>query len=307
MQIVAIIQTYNEQRFIGDCIDHLAAQGVSAYLIDNESTDDTVAIAEARLDKNLIGIETLARDGHFALRNQLARKEQLAQSLDADWFIHLDADEFRVSPDQGRSLAQSIAELDEAGFNAVNSLEFTFMPTREAPDHDHPDFLETMRSYYPFLPKFPHRLNIWKRQDGPVDLMRSGGHVISFPDLKMAPRSMYSRHYLFLGPAHVERKFGPGRYASEEVAAGWFGWRSEVNPAMMELPSERELRRYVADHLLDPSEPRTQHIAKGWVASSTSSNKPTPSWRRRPVAMLRRAAKRGRRVTRTAGKQRRRA
>ncbi len=257
MKIVAILQTYNEQRFIGGCLDHLAEQGISAYLIDNESSDDTVAIAERRLSHNLVGIETLPRDGHFALRMQLARKEELAQSLDADWLIHLDADEFRVAPEPDRSLAQAIAEVDEAGFNAINFVEFIFLPTLESPDHDHPDFLHTMRSYYPYVPRLPHRLNAWKRQDGPVELA-AGGHLVRFPGLRMAPQSLYSRHYLFLSVTHAARKFGPGRYAPEEVAHGWHRWRVQLDPATIELYSERDLRTYVADHLLDPSEPYTQ-------------------------------------------------
>jgi glycosyltransferase involved in cell wall biosynthesis len=283
MQIVAIVQTYNEQRFIGGCLDHLAEQGISAYLVDNESTDDTVAIAERRLGRNLIAIETLPRDGDYSLRKQLARKEELAQSLDADWFIHLDADERRMAPEPRRSLAEAIAEIDEAGFNAVNFLEFTFVPTRESPDHDHANYAQTMRSYYPFLPRFPHRLNAWKRQDGPVDLSRFGGHKVAFPGLSMAPRSMYMRHFLFLSASHAARKFGDKRYAHDEVAHGWHAWRARLDPTMIEtieLPSERDLRRYVADHLLDPSNPRTQEVAEQWAP-------PKGDW-------LRRFARRGR-------------
>ena len=287
MKIVAILQTYNEQRFIGDCLDHLAEHGISAYLVDNESTDDTVAIAERRLTQNLIGIETLPRDGHFALRKQLARKEVLAQSLDADWLMHVDTDEFRVTPDAGRSLAQAITEIDEAGFNAVNFLEFTFVPTREAPDHDHFDYARTMRSYYPFLPSFPHRLNAWKRQDGPVELVPSGGHVVRFPGLRMAPRSMYSRHYQFLSVDHATRKFSADRYSPEEVARGWHGWRARTTSSTLELPSERDLRTYVADHLLDPSNPSRTHIAQVLGDAPRRASFP-----RRSAGWLKRAAKR---------------
>jgi glycosyltransferase involved in cell wall biosynthesis len=278
VRIVAILQTYNEQRFIGGCLDHLAKHGISAYLIDNESTDETLAIAESRLADNLIGIESLPRDGNYELTRQLVRKEELAQSLDADWLIHLDADERRVPAEPGRSLSEAIAEVDEAGFNAVNFLEFAFVPTREAPDHDHPDYEQTMRSYYPYLPRFPHRLNAWKRQDGPVELNHSGGHRVRFPGLRMAPQSMYMRHYLFLSVPHAARKFGPQRYDRDEVAFGWHGWRARLTPAMIELPSEHDLRTYEADHLLDPSEPRKQHLAEEWA--------PQPKG---PRALLRRA------------------
>jgi glycosyltransferase involved in cell wall biosynthesis len=293
VKIVALLQTYNEQRFIGQCLDHLAEHGISAYLVDNESTDETVAIAERRLAKNLIGIETLARDGHFALHSQLLRKEELADSVDADWLIHLDADEFRVSPDRGRSLAQAIAEVDEAGFNAVNFLEFTFVPTREAPDHDHPDFLETMRSYYPVLPQLPNRLNAWKRQEGPVNLTHSGGHVVRFPGLRMAPRSMYARHYLFLSVDYASRKFGPERYAPDELARGWHHWRARQTPATLKLPSERQLRTYTADHLLDPSDPYKNPAQvlgkpdKSLAARRRALRRRSPRWLRRAKRLTR--------------------
>lgn len=295
VKIIAILQVYNEERFIGDNLDHLAEQGISAYLIDNESTDGTVAIAERRLGKNLLAIETLQRDGRFALQRQLERKEELVADLDADWFIHVDADEFRVSPDEGRTLAQSIAEVDEAGYNAVNFLELTFVPTREEPDHDHPGFLKTMRSYYPVLPKFPHRMNAWKRQDGPVELKHSNGHQVRFPGLRMAPRSMYSRHYLFLSIPYAVSKFGAFSYSSDEVAGGAFAWRAKLDPTRLELPSERDLRTYVADHLLDASDPYKSHAE---VLGQPVERGPA----KRP-SLGRRTLRRLRRVRRRAGSQ----
>src|SRR5437660_1135782 len=162
MRIVAMIQVYNNRRVIAACIEHLRGQGVDVYLIDNESTDETVAIAERYLDRGVIDIETLPRRGRFNLKEQCARQEELAETLDADWLIHQDADEMRVSPKRGQTLAEAIAEVDAAGFNAINFLEFTFVPTRESPNHDHPEFHKTMLWYYPYVRVFPHRLNAWK-------------------------------------------------------------------------------------------------------------------------------------------------
>lgn len=255
-----MLQTYNEQRLVGACIEHLREQGVDVYLIDNESTDDTVAIAERYLGEGVIGIETLPRDGSFALRAQCARQEELAQSLDADWLIHYDADEFRTSPRQGQSLADAIEELDEAGFNAIDFHEFVFVPTQEYPDHDHPDFQLTMRRYYFFQPVVPHRCNAWKRQDGPIELAWSGGHAVRFPDLNMAPLTLNMRHYLFLSVPHAIEKFVERHFAADEVADGWFGWRARITEEEIVLPPERDLHFFVADHLLDASSPRTQHV-----------------------------------------------
>src|SRR5690606_41433463 len=52
--VIAVIATYNEEDVIDACLRHLRDQGVSAYLIDDGSTDDTVRIAEAHLGRGLI-------------------------------------------------------------------------------------------------------------------------------------------------------------------------------------------------------------------------------------------------------------
>jgi amino acid adenylation domain-containing protein len=259
-RVVAMLQVYNERRFLAACIEHLREQGVGVYVIDNESTDETPAIAERYLGSGVVGIETLGREGVFALRAQCERQEELARTLDADWLIHHDADEFRASPRRGQTLAEAIAEVDEAGFDAINFHEFVFVPTREFPDHDHAAFQRTMRWYYPFLPTFPHRVNAWKRRDERVDLQSTAGHIVRFPGQRLAPESLFMRHYLYISLEHALEKFVRRRFAADELADGWFGWRDNVTEETITLPSLAELRSYVGDHLLDPSEPLTRHL-----------------------------------------------
>jgi hypothetical protein len=187
MRVIAILAAYNEERFIGTCLEHLHKQGVEVYLIDNGSTDDTVAIARRYLGKCLLEIESFPRDGIFRLRPLLERKEELAQTLPGDWFMHQDLDEIRLWAHSSQTLAEAFAQAEAKGYNAVNFQEYTFVPTREAPDHDHARYMETMRWYYPFGAKFPHRLNAWKRQATRVNLATNGGHLVSFPGLRMAP------------------------------------------------------------------------------------------------------------------------
>jgi Glycosyl transferase family 2 len=259
VRCLAIIAAYNEERFIGACLEHLTGQDVDAYLIDNESTDATVAVAERFLGRGLVGIETLARNGTYSLRSLLRRKEQLAYELDADWFIHQDPDEFRVSQ-RRLTLAEELAAADRSGFNAVNFAEFTFLPTRESSDHDHPRFRETMRWYYPFRPDMLRQLNAWKRQGEPVQLVWSAGHQVRFPGLRAAPRSLAMRHYMCLSRSHLKRKYGARRYDPEALAAGWHRRRAALSPERVRFPSERELHTYVADQWLDSSNPRTRHL-----------------------------------------------
>ena len=260
-QVVAIIAAYNEERFIAECLAHLLANGVEAYLCDNESTDRTVQIAESFLGRGLRGIETLPRDGTYRWKQILARKEQLAGELTADWFIHLDPDEIPQSARPGQTLADAFGEADAAGYDAVEFSELCFVATREAPDHDHPEYRRTMRWYYPFAPRPLHRVIGWKRQPQ-VDLATSGGHQASFAGRRISPQRLWLRHYLILSHGHALRKYVHRRYDASEVRNGWHGWRARLKSNQIRLPSQTELRFTADDGDLDASSPRSKHCVE---------------------------------------------
>lgn len=259
MRVLAILATYNEERFIGGCLEHLFSQGLEAYLCDNQSTDNTVAIASRYLGAGLRGIEEIPRDGIYRWRQILHRKEALAAELEADWFMHADADEIPLAPRPGQTLAEGLAEADAGGYNVVEFAEFTFVPTREAPRHDHPDFRRTMRWYYPFAPTPLHLVRAWKRQPHPVDLAITGGHQARFPDWRLYPHRFRLCHYLFLSPEYAARKYVGKVYDPDELRVGWHGWRATLTPEAIRLPSQSELRTAHTYDDLDPSSPRTTH------------------------------------------------
>lgn len=260
MRVVALLATYNERRFIAGCLEHLGEQGVETYLIDNGSSDDTVAIAERFRGRGLIDIEEYPRDGTYDWRGLLRRKEELAGRLEADWFIHLDADEVRLPPRGQGTLTEALAAVDRQESNAVNFVEFTFVPSREAPDHDHPDFRRTLRTYYPFQPSPLHQLKAWKASAaGRPDLASSGGHKVDFPGRRIHPESFPMKHYLFLSVPHAIEKYVQRRYDPDEVESGWHGWRAGLAAEDIRLPGEAELHEARAGEGLDPSKPRTAH------------------------------------------------
>jgi glycosyltransferase involved in cell wall biosynthesis len=259
MRVLALIATYNEERFIGGCLEHLFAQGVEAYLCDNQSTDRTVDIAARYLGGGLRGIEEIPRDGTFHWRRILQRKEALAAELDADWFLHLDADEVPLPPRSDQTLAEALAEVDAYGYNVVEFSELTFVPTREAPDHDHADFRRTMRWYYPFAPTSLHLVRAWKRQEQPVDLATTGGHIVSFHAWRLWPQRFRLRHYIFLSREQAVRKYVGKVYDPEELRDGWHGWRATLTADAIRLPSQAALQTACTDDDLDPSSPHKIH------------------------------------------------
>ena len=259
---MALLATYNERRFIGPCLEHLHKQGIDAYLIDNCSTDNTVELAERWLGRGLVGLESFPRGQGdvYNWRGLLRRKEELAGELEADWLIHLDPDEVRLPPSGQSTLATALAAVDRQGYNAVNFLEFTFVPTREAPDHDHPEFERTLRTYYPFCPSFPHRLNAWKAAAATQpDITSSGGHRVSFPGLRMYPESFPMKHYLFLSVPHAIEKYVERHYDPVEIESGWHRWRAQLAASDLRLLSKFDLRFARSDEDLDPSDPRQRH------------------------------------------------
>ena len=261
-RVVAIIAARNEERFISGCIEHLAAQGVQVYLLDHGSTDATREIASSWFGRGLIGMEALPFDSVFNLKEQLRRKAEIAATLDADWFMHMDADEIRLSPQPDMTLAEALAAAEDAGYNAVNFQEFTFVPTREAPDHDHPEYLKTMRWYYPFLPSCPWHVKAWRRQPCRVDL-GPGGHRPTLPGMRLCPVSFPMKHYQFLSIAQARKKYGPRRYDEARMAAARGNpralWRTRLQLDSFPLPAAADLREARDDSELDASRPRKRH------------------------------------------------
>ena len=73
----------------------------------------------------IVRIETQPYKGHFSLLDQCRFQEGLAREIEADWFIHHDADEIRESDLGGaQTLRQAISEIDAGGFTAINFDEF---------------------------------------------------------------------------------------------------------------------------------------------------------------------------------------
>lgn len=104
MRIVALLTARNEELYLDRCLEHLFSQRIETCFIDNDSTDQSREIAERFLKRGVFRLERQPYLGYYDHVGLLNLKENLADDIDADWFIHHDADEIMEAPSPLASL-----------------------------------------------------------------------------------------------------------------------------------------------------------------------------------------------------------
>jgi hypothetical protein len=251
--VVAIVAAYNEADIIEHVVTDLIHQGIHVYFLDDGSTDQTAAVIERYVGGGVLAIERLAAGkgdaSHgFEWERILLRKAQLARELDADWFIHHDADEFRESPWPGVSLHEAVRRVDALGFNAIDFAGLDFFPVKDG-FRDGDDVRETLTSYAEPAPYDRLQVRCWKKTPE-IDLASSGGHEARFPGRNVFPLRFLLRHYPIRGQAHGERKVfreRQGRFNAQERARGWHVQYDDVHEGASFLRDPERLTPYDPD------------------------------------------------------------
>ena len=217
-RVVAIVAAYNESDIIAQVVADLIAQGTDVYFLDDGSSDGTVAAVEPFVGHGVLAIEPLrvanrpASVERFDWEIILRRKADVARSIDADWFIHHDADELRESPWRGVTLSDAVQRVDAADFNAIDFASLDFWPVHDG--FQTGDDLRTAFTHYSRrAPYDAVQIRAWKNTGADVDLVSSGGHDIQFPGRHVFPIRFLSRHY----PIRL-----PGSWRAQSVSrASW--------------------------------------------------------------------------------------
>jgi glycosyltransferase involved in cell wall biosynthesis len=267
MRVVALLAVRNEELYIERCLRHLHEQGIETCLIDNGSTDRTLEIARTFLQRGVFRIENFPFNGIYQWEKILEFKSYLAKEINADWFIHHDADEIREAPKRFANLVEGIKVADSNGYNAIDSDEFVFVPVSEEASFEGRDYVGEMKHYYYFKPQQQHRVNIWKKTDAGVDLASSGGHRALFANQKLSPENFILRHYILLSKKYATEKYGKRKFAPDELAKGWHGHRARFNPenlmlpvAEIKLPAMSDVKLVPSDGEWDLSDIHTTHL-----------------------------------------------
>ena len=252
--IVALVSAFNEEDIIGEVIGALVQEGVQVYVIDNHSTDGTRSQVEAFIGRGVIGIETFPperpADDAFAWAGILRRKEELAQSIAADWFIHSDADEFRESPWPNETLQAGVERAAAAGYNAIDFEVLNFVPTTGDPPAG--SVRDRLVYHEPGQAFDRRQIKCWKRTDERVDLVSSGGHSVQFAGRHVCPIRFLLRHYPIRSQAHGERKVFRerlGRFSEEERNKGWHVQYDTLRAEMTFVKNPADYTRYDPDRV----------------------------------------------------------
>jgi hypothetical protein len=228
---LAVMPAFNEADVIFHTIGALVSEGVDVYLIDHDSTDGTADAARPWLGRGLIHIESFPDDAGFSERNRhemvwrdiLRRVQDVTGEVESDWYLFVNADEFREAPWPDATLADALREADELGYSAVNFELYDFRPVddRFLPGQDP---REVLHHYEPPGPHDRLQIKAWKRRSGPVDLVHHGGHDILFEGKRVFPVPFILRHYPIRSSEHGRRKVLAerlARFSAEERADGW--------------------------------------------------------------------------------------
>jgi glycosyltransferase involved in cell wall biosynthesis len=264
MRIVAILAARNESPYLRRCLQSLIDNGLEVYVIDNDSEDDTAEIAREFLGNGVVGIDRHPYLGSFDFVRMLQHKAEICARLDADWFMHCDADEIRQAPAPYSSLSEAVCDVDLQGYNAINFDEFVFLPTSEHEHFEGTDYVAGMRQYYFFDPKPLHRVNLWKNGDYPVDIVSSAGHSAQFPGRRIFPESFLLRHYIALSLDHLTAKYTRDRVYSpvNMERRGWHLGRARLRRDGVVLPRPDQMQTLDGD-AFDRSNPLRKHLFAG--------------------------------------------
>ncbi len=231
----AVLGTWMEQDVVEATVRNAFAQGVEElYLVDNASTDATVARATAAGAVLEESYDTAVYDERvrILLMNAVVARRSLASGADHVWWLWLDADEFPEGPD-GTTIAEYLATLDRR-FRVVGSTYYNHFPSEKPyylPGFHPLDFQPLCERYVALRQRFcdqPHWKHPLQRFDrhGPFLLAIDGFHTgtLRTRDPVLEPTGGIVTH-------HVQYREEAATRARMEMLCGGVG-RNDFNDSL---------------------------------------------------------------------------
>ncbi|MGI9146365.1 MAG: glycosyltransferase [Chloroflexota bacterium] len=246
-RVAAIVPAFNEADVIAGTLQYLVNEGIGVYVIDNWSTDQTPAIVRQFTGRGLLGMERFPADhapGQYDLRGILARVEEVASGLDADWLILHDADERRRTPWPGVGLRDGLYHVERSGFTCIDHVTLNFWATDDS--YDATRDLEAHFSHFEFSdhPGHFHQRRAWKNLGQRVSLAPTAGHDVGFHGRRVYPFKFLLKHYPIRSAAHGRRKVLQERRARWNPAERTLGWHQQYEQVQAFIRTSAELEQF---------------------------------------------------------------
>lgn len=257
LKISAIISAHNAALTLAAVLQHWHANGVQVHMIDHGSSDGTGTIIEQFVGAPVVEVRRIPFDGVFRWRQLLELKEEVLASIDADWVLHVDADEIYESPIPGESVRGMIERLSELGFDVIDCDEFVFVPQSvvSAPAN----FVKEMRDYYYFAPPNRALHRAQRLGNATADWSQTGGHRLSLENRRLATERLRMRHYIGLSQNHLKSQYLGRVFDGGELRAGWHRNRVPITPDFIVEVDRSKLHNLDRDGLRTDA-PETSHL-----------------------------------------------
>gem|GEM_PF-2651165 len=247
LNICAVIAIHNNPHTISRVLEHYKKNEIEVVVIDDGSTDETIEIIRKYIHAPVTRIHTLEFDGTFNLNKILELKKHIISSLDADWFIHADADEIFESPVEGESLRDFIERQSFQGVDVIDCDEFVFVPENENANYSPENFVEKMNRYYHFDKPGRTLHRFIRLAPGAIEWGGSGGHRINITNRILATERIRLRHYIGLSLDHLRAQYYSRVFSSQGLLNQWHGNRIALTPEFIQAPDSKRLFRLDKD------------------------------------------------------------
>ena len=210
----AIGMVRNEQDTITHVVDHLAEQGVDAFLIaDNDSTDDTPRLLEELAGRHRLYVVSDRLRAYYQ-GTKMTMLAEAARRAGADWVVPFDADELWFARDE------PLADLlRRSPHDVVRAQLHNVFPSHD--DGDDADPFVRLTAFDPIpspLGKVAARTHRWLS-------IATGNHAVTRPGT--AGDGLFIAHFPWRSYEQVAEKLRAGREAFRDVEDQSIGthWR----------------------------------------------------------------------------------
>jgi hypothetical protein len=208
-----VVATWNEADVVGISVRNAFEQGCDVvHLLDNGSTDDTVAVAAAAgaTFEGEFLTDTFDIEVTKDLVTEVVERNSRSTGLDQVWWLHFDADELLEGPD-GTTIRSTLERLDRS-YRIVGSRTMNHYPRRDHPLEEGQDprvvATNVQERVGPFcrLDHWKHPLVRWDSR-GPSLVASKGYHIVHADRRLIEPsHAVISHHYPYRAQSATLRR-----------------------------------------------------------------------------------------------------